>query len=179
MPWGALATACATPSTSSRSHWRLSRRLSARPYTRSCPPCGCGHDSARACGCLRSGKGDAALRTALPPWLERPTTHVCGTGVRTRRQAVVLAAPQMPATSTLLDQAYNAIARQWFAMPGCHHLGGSQQAFLIGLAHLYNLLPSQRRTQCAGRCSVEVEGGRVPTCDWFLNFQILTSGGLR
>ena len=78
-----------------------------------------------------------------------------------------------------IGQAYNAIARQWFAMPGCRHLGGSQQAFLTGLAHLDNLLPSKRRTQHAGRCGVEVEGGRVPTCDWFLNFQILTSGGLR
>jgi hypothetical protein len=26
---------------------------------------------------------------------------------------------------------------------------------------------------------VEVEGGRVPTADWFLNLQILTSGGFR
>jgi hypothetical protein len=26
---------------------------------------------------------------------------------------------------------------------------------------------------------VEVEGGRVPTRDWFLNLQILTSGGFR
>jgi hypothetical protein len=26
---------------------------------------------------------------------------------------------------------------------------------------------------------VEVEGGRVPTADWMLNLQILTSGGFR
>jgi hypothetical protein len=26
---------------------------------------------------------------------------------------------------------------------------------------------------------VEVEGGRVPTSDWVLNLQILTSGGFR
>jgi hypothetical protein len=26
---------------------------------------------------------------------------------------------------------------------------------------------------------VEVEGGRVPTSDWMLNLQILTSGGFR
>jgi hypothetical protein len=26
---------------------------------------------------------------------------------------------------------------------------------------------------------VEVEGGRVPTSDWLLNLQILTSGGFR
>ena len=57
--------------------------------------------------------------------------------------------------------------------------GGSQKAFLTGLAHLYNLIPYQRRAQHVGQCGVEVEGGRVPTRDWFLNVQILTSGGLR
>src|SRR5439155_6095981 len=57
--------------------------------------------------------------------------------------------------------------------------GGSQQAFLTGLAHLYNLVPYQRRAQQAGQCGVEVEGGRVPTADWFLNLQTLTSGGFR
>jgi hypothetical protein len=30
-------------------------------------------------------------------------------------------------------------------MKGFHHLGGSQAAFLTGLAHLYNLIPYQRR----------------------------------
>ena len=50
----------------------------------------------------------------------------------------VLADPRMPAISTLLDQAYNAIERKLFAMKGFHHPGGSQQAFLTGLAHLYN-----------------------------------------
>jgi hypothetical protein len=58
-----------------------------------------------------------------------------------------------------------------------HHPGGSQQAFLTGLAHLYNLIPYQRRALNAGKCGVEVEGGRVPTSDWMLNLQILTSGG--
>jgi len=91
----------------------------------------------------------------------------------------VLEDPQMPATSTLLDQAHNAIERKLFAMTGFHHPGGSQQAFLTGLAHLYNLIPYQRRAQHAGQCGVEVEGGRVPTADWFLNLQILTSGGFR
>jgi hypothetical protein len=91
----------------------------------------------------------------------------------------VLADPRMPVTSTLLDQAHNAIERKLFAMKGFHHPGGSQQAFLIGLAHLYNLIPYQRRVQHAGQCGVEVEGGRVPTADWFLNLQILTSGGFR
>ena len=91
----------------------------------------------------------------------------------------VLAAPQIPVTSTLLDQAHNAIERKLFAMQGVHHPGGNQQAFLTGLAHLYNLIPYQRRAQHAGQCGVEMEGGRVPTADWFLNLQILTSGGLR
>src|SRR5882724_9279959 len=92
---------------------------------------------------------------------------------------VVLADPQMPVTSTLLDQAHNAIDRKLFMMKGFHHPGGSQQAFLTGLAHWYNLIPYQRRAQHAGQCGVEVEGGTVPTCDWFLNLQILTSGGFR
>ena len=91
----------------------------------------------------------------------------------------VLTDPRMPATSTLLDQAHNAIERKLFAMKGFHHPGGSQQAFLTGLAHLYNLIPYQRRAQHAGQCGVEVEGGTVPTRDWFLNLQILTSGGFR
>jgi hypothetical protein len=89
----------------------------------------------------------------------------------------VLADPQMPASSTLLDQAHNAIDRKLFAMKGFHHPGGSQAAFLTGLAHLYNLIPYQRRALNAGRCGVEVEGGRLPTSDWMLNLQILTSGG--
>jgi hypothetical protein len=91
----------------------------------------------------------------------------------------ILEDPQMPVTSTLLDQAHNAIERKLFTMKGFHHPGGSQQAFLTGLAHLYNLIPYQRRAKYAGQCGVEVEGGRVPTADWFLNLQILTSGGFR
>src|SRR2546425_4002669 len=91
----------------------------------------------------------------------------------------VLADPQMPVTSTLLDQAHNAIERKLFAMKGFHHPGGSPRAFLTGLAHLYNLIPYQRRAQHAGQCGVEVEGGRVPPHDWMLNLQILTSGGFR
>jgi hypothetical protein len=67
--------------------------------------------------------------------------------------------------------------RKVFAMKGFHHPGGSQAAFLTGLAHLYNLIPYQRRAKNAGLCGVEVEGGRVPTSDWMLNLQILTSGG--
>jgi hypothetical protein len=91
----------------------------------------------------------------------------------------VLEDSQMPVTSTLLDQAHNAIERKLFAMKGFHHPKGSQQAFLTGLAHLYNLVPYQRRANHAGQCGVEVEGGRVPTPDWMLNLPILTSGGFR
>jgi hypothetical protein len=108
-------------------------------------------------------------------------------GARVRRWAqekkagwyTVLADPQMPVTSTFLDQAHNAIERKLFAMKGFHHSGGSQQALLRGLAHVYNLVPYQRRAQHAGQCGVEVEGGTLPTRDWFLNLQILTSGGFR
>jgi hypothetical protein len=91
----------------------------------------------------------------------------------------VRADPQMPASSTLLDQAHHAIDRKLFSMKGFHHPGGSQAAFLTGLAHLYNLLPYQRRAKNAGQCGVEVEGGRLPAQDWMLNLQILTSGGFR
>jgi hypothetical protein len=91
----------------------------------------------------------------------------------------VLAGPQRPVTSTLLDQAHKTIERKLFAMKGVHHPAGSQQAFLTGLAHLYNLIPYQRRAKHSGYCGVEVEGGTVPTRDWFLNLQILTSGGFQ
>ena len=91
----------------------------------------------------------------------------------------VLEDPSMPVTSTLLDQAHNAIDRKLFMMKSFHHPKGSQQAFLRGLAHLYNLVPYQRRATHAGHCGVAVEGGTLPTQDWFLNLQILTSGGFR
>jgi hypothetical protein len=42
------------------------------------------------------------------------------------------------------------------AIKGFHHPGGSQQTFLTGLAHLYNLVPYQRRAQHAGHCGIEV-----------------------
>ena len=86
---------------------------------------------------------------------------------------------KMPAMSTLLDQAHNAMDRKLFMMKGFHHPGGSQAAYLTGLAHLYNLIPYQRRAKNAGLCGAQVEGGRVPTTDWMLNLQILTSGGYR
>jgi hypothetical protein len=136
----------------------------------------------------RRGLRVFALGQQLRRFVDRVTTRA-GTvnGARVRRWFqdkkagwyAVLEAPRMPVTSTLLDQAHHAIERKLFAMKGFHHPGGSQQAFLTGLAHLYNLVPYQRRAQYAGQCGVEVEGGRVPTADWFLNVQILTSGGFR
>src|SRR5882724_395674 len=129
---------------------------------------------------------------ALGQRLRHCADHVTATagtanGARVRRWMqekkagwyAVFADPQMPMTSTLLDQAHHAIERKLFAMKGFHHPGGSQQAFLTGLAHLNNLIPYQRRAKHAGQSGVEVEGGRVPTADWFLNVQILTSGGFR
>jgi hypothetical protein len=115
------------------------------------------------------------------------TTAGVANGARVRRWFqdkkagwyAVLVDPRMPVTSTLLDQAHNALERKLFAMKGFHHPHGSQQAFLTGLAHLYNVAPYQRRAQHAGHCGVAVEGGRVPTADWMLNLQILTSSGFR
>jgi len=136
----------------------------------------------------RQGLRVFALGQRLRHFAEHVTT-TAGTahGARVRRLFqekkagwyAVLADTQMPVTSTLLDQAHNAIERKLFAMKRFHHPGGSQQAFLTGLAHLYNLVPYQRRTQHAGQCGVEVEGGRVPTPDWMLNLHILTLGGFR
>ena len=57
--------------------------------------------------------------------------------------------------STVLDQAHNAIDRKLFAMKGFHHPGGSQAAFLTGLAHLYNLIP----LSAPGPARGQVRGG--------------------
>src|SRR6266705_3033183 len=121
---------------------------------------------------------------ALGQRLRRFADHVATTagvanGERVRRWFqekkagwyAVLADPQMPVTSTLLDQAHNAIDRKLFMMKAFHHPHGSQRAFLTGLAHLYNLVPYQPRAKHPPRCGIEVEGGRVPTVDWFLDLQ--------
>src|SRR6267142_5026074 len=52
----ASATACDTPSTSSRSNWRQSRPRSARLCAPSSTLCSTGRVSGRACGCLRLAK---------------------------------------------------------------------------------------------------------------------------
>jgi hypothetical protein len=74
----------------------------------------------------------------------------------------VLEDPQMPVTSTLLDQAHNAMDRKLFMMKRFHHLGGSPQALLTGLAHLYNLIPYQRRAQHAGNVAWRWKGDEDP-----------------
>ena len=89
----------------------------------------------------------------------------------------VLSCPDMPSTTVRLDQVHNALNRKLFMMKGFHHPDGSQAVFLNGLAALYNFIPYQRRAKSAGRCGVEVEGGKLPSKDWFLSLQILTSGG--
>jgi hypothetical protein len=95
----------------------------------------------------RKGLRVFALGQRLRHFIDH-VTHTAGAanGERVRRWVqdkkagwyAVLADPQMPVTSTLLDQAHNTIERKLFAMKGFHHPGGSQQAFLTGLAHLYN-----------------------------------------
>ena len=136
--------------------------------------------------CQRKGLRVFALGQRLRRFADHvATTAGAANGARVRHWMqekkagwyAVLEDPQMPVTSALLDQAHNAIERKLFAMKGFHHPDGSQQAFLTGLAHLYNLIPYQRRAKHAGQCGVDVEGGRLPTPDWFLNLQILTSGG--
>jgi hypothetical protein len=62
-------------------------------------------------------------------------------------------------------------------MKGFHHPEGCQRQFLVGLASLYDFVPYQQRAKNADKCGVEVQGGKLPTNDWFLNLQILTSGG--
>jgi hypothetical protein len=136
----------------------------------------------------RQGLRIGALSQRLRHVTDRVTaTAGTANGARVRRWIqekkagweAVLADSQMPVTSTLLDHAQHAIERQLVAMQGLHHPAGRQQACLTGLAHLYNFVPYQRRAKHAGQCGVEVEGGRVPTNDWFLNRQILTSGGMQ
>jgi hypothetical protein len=91
----------------------------------------------------------------------------------------VFADRNMPRTTTAVDQAHNALNRKLFMRKGCHHPDGHQQAFLHGLALLYNLVPSQRRAKHARRCGVEVEGGTLPTQDWLLNLRLVTAGGFQ
>jgi len=86
---------------------------------------------------------------------------------------------QMPQYSTLLDQLHNTLDRKLFMMKGFHHPHGNQADFLTGLAMMFNITPYQRRAKNAGRCAIQVEGGILPSPDWLLSLQILSSGGLK
>src|SRR5262245_52254759 len=68
----------------------------------------------------------------------------------------------MPVTSALLDQAHNAIERKLLAMQGFHHPHGSQQAFLTGLAHLYNLIPLNVEPIMQGKVAWKWKAGNCP-----------------
>ena len=115
--------------------------------------------------------------------VEKDAGEANGTRIRewfqTRKPGwfVLVDDPQMPSTSTLLDQAHNMVDRKLFMMKGFHHKGARPTAFLTALALLYNFVPYQRRAISHGRCGIEVEGGKMPTQDWFLNLRIATSGG--
>lgn len=115
--------------------------------------------------------------------VEKVAGEANGTRVRewfqTRKAGwfVLVDDPQMPITSTLLDQAHNMVDRKLFMMKGFHHEGEVPTAFLTALAFLYNFVPYQRRALSHGQCGIEVEGGKMPTHDWFLNLRIATSGG--
>ena len=112
---------------------------------------------------------------ALGQRLRRFADHIATTvgpdhGERVRRwfQAkkagwyTVLADPQMPAMSTVLDQAHHASDRNLFMMKGFHHPGGSQPAFLTGLAQLYNLIPYQCRANMRGNVEWKWRAGASP-----------------
>ena len=101
-----------------------------------------------------SGIGPATAPLCRPHHRDRWSRSMArafATGSRKRRWAGMRCSPTpMQAMSTRVDQAHNAIDRKLFAMKGFHHPGGSQAAFLTGLAHLYNLIPYQRRALNAG-----------------------------
>lgn len=105
-------------------------------------------------------------------------------GFESTRKSLRTLFPNSPRGNCLLHATPRAaqklkMDRKLFMMKGFHHPEGSQKAFLTGLALLYNVVPYQRRAKNAGKCGVEVEGGTVPTNNWFLNLQILTSGGFQ
>ena len=116
-------------------------------------------------------------------------THLAGAdnGQRVRKWVerkkvgwhVLFADASIPKTTTPIDQIHNVMDRKLFMMKGFHHEEGSQRTFLNGLAILANLIPYQRRAINGGKCAIQVEGGKVPTTDWFTNLQILTSGGFQ
>lgn len=134
----------------------------------------------------------AANNRSLGQRLRRFTeqvTHLAGeeNGMRVRKWVerkkagwyVLFQDANIPKTTTPIDQLHNAMDRKLFMMKGFHHEGGNQKVFLNGFAVLANLIPYQRRAINSGKCAIEVEGGKLPTKDWFLNLAILTSGGFQ
>lgn len=105
----------------------------------------------------QAGDGQRRARTALVPGQE--SGLVCGARrpPDARTQHSVSSGPQRHRAAIVRDAP----------------------VFLTGVAPRYNLVPYQRCAKHASQCGVEVEGGRLPTADWFLNLQLLTSGGLR
>ena len=89
--------------------------------------------------------------------------RTCGSWFQAKKAGwyTVLADPQMPAMSTVLDHAHNAIDRKLFAMKGFRHPGGSHAAFLTGLAHLHNLIPFS-----AGPCTRASAGWKWKAGDY-------------
>jgi hypothetical protein len=86
-------------------------------------------------GHQRKGLRVFALGQRLPRFADHiATTARTANNKRVRRWLkekkagwyAILEAPQMLVTSTLLDQAHNAIERKRFAMKGFHHPGGNQ-----------------------------------------------------
>jgi len=62
------------------------------------------------------------------------------------------------------------------------HHGTIPSSALNDLIPLHSIVGPWLRVETSGRsrislCGVQVEGGHVPTSDWMLNLQILTSGG--
>src|SRR5215831_9958206 len=124
-------------------------------------------ESRAPCAC-RDGVAHTAARGPSCVALDLPTLLSPKASLR---RSPPLACSALPAPSALEKCSQSSAKRPFISL--------SMQAFLTGLVHLYNLVPYQRRAQHAGQCGVEVEGGRVPTADWMLNLQILTSGGFR
>jgi len=91
----------------------------------------------------------------------------------------VLEDPRMPVTSTLLDQAHNAIDRKLFMMKAFHHPQGSQQAFSAraGPPVQPGPLPVSRQARRPMWCRSRRR--QSPHTRLVAQSQVLTSGGFR
>ncbi len=78
--------------------------------------------------------------------------------------------PNMPKTSTFLDQAHRRIDRKLFMMQAFHHPLSNKQPFLNALATLYNFIPYQRRAKNAKLNAIQVHGGTMPNQKLFAVF---------